>query len=237
LVKTVRFGQPSYIGDPVNTVSIFTGLRADEIMVLDITATRDNREPDYELLTKMARHCTVPFGYGGGIRNVEQARRILALGYEKLVLNSVLAERSEFITKVAGMTGSQAVVASIDVRRDDKGVPHAFTHNGTRRVDMDLVDWARMLVARGAGEILLYSIDRDGTMSGYDLDLVRQVEQAVTVPVIACGGAATRADLAHVVKVAGAQAAGAGAIFVYQKSNRSVLVNYPELPLRRASLQ
>lgn len=237
LVKTKRFADPDYIGDPVNTVNIFSGLRADEIILLDIGASTQGREPDYRVIAEAARYTTVPFGYGGGIRTADHVRKVLAAGCEKVVLNTIVGESMEFIGEIAHLAGSQAVMVSIDVRRDADGVARAYTRRGTKSTGLDAVTFARRAADAGAGEILLYNIDRDGMWNGYDDALVRSVVDAVHVPVVACGGANSRGDLVRVVKEGHAQAAAAGSIFVYQNRGKGVLVNYPELPLRRATLK
>jgi cyclase len=227
LVKTVRFRNPSYVGDPINIVNIFSSLEADEVMVVDIEAARAGRGPDFALLKQIANEAQVPFGYGGGISSVENVREVLAAGAEKIIISSAAVENPRLITAAASLAGSQAIVVSLDVKTDDKGLARITSRSGTVMTDIDPVDHALRLQDLGAGEILLMSVDRDGTFSGYDLDLIRKVSDAVTIPVIACGGAGRRSDLRRAIVEGGASAAAAGSIFVYQKANRSVVVNYP----------
>ncbi len=237
LVKTRQFSSPHYIGDPVNTIHIFNTLRAEEIFLLDIRATVEGRDPDYGLLAQQARFVSVPFGYGGGIRTLDQVRRVLAAGCEKVVVNSAATDPA-FVTAAARLTGSQAIVVSVDVRRDPDGMARPYVRSGSHALNESATTFARRMVDAGAGELLLHSIDRDGSMQGYDVPLVQEVATAVSVPVIAVGGARTRDDLAAVIKQGGAQAAAAGALFFYQKAtNRNVLVNYPELHIRRSLMR
>jgi imidazole glycerol-phosphate synthase subunit HisF len=226
LVKTVRFGSPTYVGDPINTISIFSELGADEILLLDIEATRLGREPDITYIAKLAAETTVPLGYGGGIRTLDHVRTVLGAGVEKVVLSTIVGEDPSFIERAAGLAGSQAIVASIDVARDDQGRAHVRLCSGTRATNRDPIQAAREAERLGAGEILVHSIDRDGTMAGYDLDLTAEVVRAVGIPVIACGGAGDRDHLRAVITQGGASAAAAGSLFVFQDRRRNVLVNY-----------
>ena len=228
-VKTVRFGNSTYVGDPVNVINIFNRFEVDEIVLLDISATSRGAEPNFELLEQLASECWVPLSYGGGIRTYEEARRILSIGVEKVVIGTALDTRPELVREIAETHGRQAVVASIDVRRQGDQAA-VFVERGTRQVSADAVAWACRAVELGVGEVLLNSIDRDGMMSGYDLDLIAAVCGAVTVPVIACGGAGKRTDLALPVRRSGAAAVGAGSLFVFQGHGRGVLVNFPERP-------
>ena len=226
LVKTVQFENPRYVGDPINTVNIFSSLEADEVLVLDIEAAVERRGPNYPLLKQIANEAQVPFGYGGGIGSVEDVRAVLAVGAEKIVVSTAAVENPYLITAAAELAGSQAIIASLDVRTDTKGRSRITARSGTVTTDIDPIDQARRVQDLGAGEILLMSVDREGTFSGYDLDLIRKVSSSVTIPVIACGGAGSRSDLRRAIVEGGASAAAAGSIFVYQNSNRSVVVNY-----------
>jgi imidazole glycerol-phosphate synthase subunit HisF len=226
LVKTVQFQNPNYVGDPINIVNIFSSLEADEVLVLDIEAAVERRGPNYPLLKQIANEAQVPFGYGGGIGSVEDVRAVLAAGAEKIVVSTAAVENPRLITAAAELAGSQAIVASLDVKSYE-GRLRITARSGQIATDIDPIDQARRVQYLGAGEILLMSVDREGTFSGYDLDLIRKVSSAVTIPVIACGGAGSRSDLRRAIVEGGASAAAAGSIFVYQNSNRSVVVNYP----------
>jgi cyclase len=227
LVKTVRFGNPRYVGDPINAVRIFNDKEVDELAFLDITATVEGREPPYEALQDIASECFMPFCYGGGVTVLDQIRRLLKLGVEKVALNSEAVRNPEFIRTAADQVGSQSIVVSIDVKRNLFGQYRVQTHSGKKGTGLDPVRWAARAEELGAGEILLNSIDRDGTMQGYDLDLVARVSSAVNIPVIACGGAGDVNDLAAAVKQGGASAAAAGSMFVFEGKHRAVLISYP----------
>lgn len=227
LVKTVRFGSFVYIGDPRNTVRIFNELEVDELVFLDITATPDGREPNLDLLAQIADECFMPLAYGGGVRTFDQARAILGIGFEKVIVNSQAFEDPSFITRLAEHFGSQAIVASIDVKRDARGNPSVRTRSGTGNTGLEPVAWAREMERRGAGEILLTAIDREGTWMGYDLDLVASVTSAVDIPLIANGGAGSVQHIGEVIRAGGASAAAVGSMVVFQKQGMGVLVNFP----------
>ena len=226
LVKTEKFGSFQYIGDPCNTVRIFNELEVDELAFLDISASKNGTGPDFELLSDIATECFMPLSYGGGISTFEQAKRVFDIGFEKVAVNSHTHEAPQLIEEIAQVYGGQAVIASIDVRRSLLG-PRIYTHGGERRQSPDPVEWAVEMERRGAGEILLTSIDREGTWEGYDLELIRSVAEAVSIPVIANGGAASVADFGAAVSN-GASSVAAGAMFVFQKKGFGVLVNFPE---------
>ncbi len=234
LVKTVKFKDPKYLGDPINIVRIFNDKEVDELIFLDITATNEKRRPPFEALSKITSECFMPLGYGGGIRSLEDVRTLLGLGVEKVILNTAAVEMPELVTEAAAYAGSQAVVISIDVKRSLLGKYEVFTHSGLQGTGLDVVRHAQEMERRGAGELFVNSIDRDGTMQGYDLDLVRRVAQAVNIPVVACGGAGKVEHLAEAIW-AGASAAAAGSMFVFQGPLRGVLISYPsQEELRRA---
>jgi imidazole glycerol-phosphate synthase subunit HisF len=227
LVKTTRFARPRYVGDPINAIRIFNEKCVDELVFLDIDASRAGREPDYDLIGRIAGECFMPLCYGGGIRSLEQARRIVALGVEKIALNSTAIDRPALVAELSRELGSSSVVAAIDVKRDWLGRERVY-HPGRRRVTrLDPVAHARTLVEAGAGEVFLNSVDRDGRYVGFDTDLIRRVTAAVNVPVIACGGAAGLDDMRGAFD-AGASAAAAGSLFVFYGPHRAVLINYPD---------
>jgi cyclase len=227
LVKTVRFRDPKYLGDPINIVKIFNDKEVDELVFLDITATVENKKPPFGLLEKIASECFMPLGYGGGVRSLEDMRTLFGIGIEKVSVNSYAVENPPFIRAAADLFGSQSVVVSMDVKKNRRGKYEVFTHSGQRATGLDPVKFAVEMEKQGAGELLLNSIDRDGTMQGYDLDLIKQVTGAASIPVIACGGASKVQDLAAVVKQGGASAAAAGSMFVFHGPHRAVLISYP----------
>lgn len=228
LVKTRRFRGGDYIGDPCNTLRIFNELEVDELVVLDIAASRAGRGPDFELLRDIATECFMPLAYGGGLRSFDQAAQVFAIGFEKVVVNSHAHDDPALLSEIARVYGSQAVVASIDVGRNFWGRERLYSHGRKRAHPLDAVAWAQEMERRGAGEILLTSIEREGTWSGFDLELIRRVSNAVTIPVIAQGGAASVADLVAAVRSGGASSVAVGAMVVYQKKDAGVLVNFPE---------
>lgn len=228
LVKTVRFGKFTYVGDPCNTVRIFNELEVDELVFLDIAATREGRPPNLALLSDIANECFMPLGYGGGIRSFEDAQAILKLGFEKIVVNSSAVENPRLVTELAHHFGRQAVIVSIDVKRDLLGHHRVRTRSGTHNTGRDPVVWAREAERLGAGEILLTSIDREGTWEGFDIDLVKSVTHAVRVPVIAQGGAGSLAHIGAAVRQAAASAVALGSMVVFQKKGMGVLVNFPD---------
>ena len=227
LVKTIKFKNPTYLGDPINIVKIFNDKEVDELVFLDIEATTVNKAPPFKLLEKVATEAFMPLGYGGGIRTLEDIKTILGLGFEKIVVNSYAVENRQFIHKASDFAGNQSIVVSIDVKKNMWGKYEVFTHSGKKSTRLDPVKYAIEMEKLGAGELLLNSIDQDGTMQGYDIELVRRVTNEVTIPVIACGGACTVMDLGAAVKQGGASAAAAGSMFVFQGRHRAVLITYP----------
>jgi imidazoleglycerol phosphate synthase cyclase subunit len=226
LVKTVRFANPRYVGDPINTVKLFNDKEVDEIVVLDIAATQAGRGPDVGLIEQISSQCFMPLCVGGGVSDVATAETLLGIGVEKVLVNTHALGRPALISDVADRAGTSSVVVGIDVRRTGRSRWEVVAAGGRRGTGRDPVDWAREVERLGAGEILLMAVDRDGTMEGYDLDLVRAVVAAVGVPVVAAGGAGTVAHLVEGVR-AGASAVAAGSMFVYHGPHRAVLVNVP----------
>jgi cyclase len=231
MVKTIAFGDRTYLGDPINIINLFNRFEVDEICLLDISATGSGRGPQFDLIERLASECWVPLAYGGGIRSLDDAREILAVGVEKVVLGAIAADAPSTVSAISSTFGAQATVVAVDARHMGKGRYEVFVDGGSRGLRTDPASYARRAESLGAGEILLTSIDSDGSMNGYDLELIAQVTAAVEIPVIACGGAGSRSDLAIPIKKAGAAAVAAGSIFVYQGRERGVLVNFPEREL------
>lgn len=226
LIKTIQFGERTYLGDPVNAVKIFNRKGIDEMVVLDIGATRNDREPDFELLKDIASEAFMPLGYGGGIKTIEQVQRLLAIGYEKIVINTELVNNPNLITQVSKLFGVQSIVASIDARKVGEDY-RCYIVDGTKSVNFNPIELAKEAQCLGAGEIIINSIDQDGMMSGYDINLVRSVVEAVKVPVIALGGAGGIADLKNVLQNGHAHAAAGGSMFVYYGRLKAVLITAP----------
>jgi cyclase len=227
LVKTVKFATPTYVGDPINAVRIFNDKEVDELAFLDINATATGRGPNFELLADIASEAFMPFGYGGGISHIDQVKRLFALGVEKVILNTAVATDPGLISQAAALAGSSSVVASIDARRNWLGKYSVLVSGGRTDIMRDPVEYARQMEQLGAGEILLNAVHRDGTMEGYDLDLIRRVAAAVTVPVVAVGGAGKLEHLREAV-ANGASAVAAGSLFVFHGKHRAVLITYPK---------
>lgn len=227
-MKTVRFQRPVYVGDPINTVKIFNEKEVDEIVVLDILASRSQRTPDFSLIAEIAGECFMPMAYGGGLTTIEQIRSVFNSGVEKVVLNTSAVYQPDLIRAAADQFGSQSVVVSIDAKRRLLGGYSTMTHGATQKTRLTPAQATDRAVDNGAGEILINSIDRDGTFTGYDLELIRQVTSRTTVPVIACGGAAKVQDFVEAVMSADAAAVAAGSMFVFHGPHRAVLVNFPD---------
>ena len=229
LVKTVRFAEPKYVGDPINAVKIFNEKEVDELVVLDIDATRDRTEPDYGLIRNLAAECRMPLCYGGGVTSLDQAVRIIKMGVEKVSLSAAAIERPALVSEIARHVGSQSVVVVLDVRRGPKsGGFEVWTHNGKKNTGRDPAAVARQMQDAGVGEITINSIDNDGMMKGYDMDLVRLVRRAVTVPMTVLGGAGSLADIGGLYRETGIVGAAAGSLFVFKGVYRAVLINYPD---------
>ncbi len=228
LVKTVRFRKFSYVGDPCNSVRIFNELEVDELLFLDITATLERRSPNLQVLKDIASEGFMPMGYGGGIKSVEDAKAIFSIGFEKVIVNTHGIKNPNFISELASQYGSQAIMISIDVKKNIWGHYQVRSHSGNQTTKKNPVEWAKELESLGAGEILLTSIDQEGSWQGFDLDLVKSVTEAVNIPVIAHGGAGTIGHIEDVVQKAGASAVALGSMVVFQKKDMGVLINFPQ---------
>lgn len=226
LIKTVQFGKRTYLGDPVNAVKIFNRKGIDELSILDIGATKNKREPDYEILKDIASEAFMPLSYGGGITTLDQVHELLKIGYEKVVINTALVRNPELIAKSADQFGSQSIVASIDAKKIGSDYK-CFISDGTEETKWNPVDLAKEAERLGAGEIIINSIDNDGMMNGYDIDLVKSVADVVSIPVIAIGGASGINDLKTVLQEGHAHAAAGGSIFVYYGRLKAILITAP----------
>lgn len=229
LVKTVKFKEGKYVGDPINAVKIFNEKEADELVVLDIDATVQSREPNYRLIGQFAAECRMPLCYGGGITTVKQAKRIIGLGVEKIAVSAAAVAEPALITAIAREVGSQSVVVVIDARKKILGGWEVCTHNARRGTGRDVLDFAREAEQRGAGEIVVNSIDHDGVMKGYDLTLARTVRNAIGIPMTALGGAGSHEDMTRLIEACGVVGASAGSLFVFKGVYRAVLINYPNV--------
>ncbi|PQA84828.1 imidazole glycerol phosphate synthase subunit HisF [Limnohabitans sp. TS-CS-82] len=227
LVKTIKFKKSTYIGDPINSVRIFNEKEVDELVFLDIDASREKRGPDFDLLEDIASEAFMPMAYGGGISSMDQIRRVFALGFEKVIINSAAYGGEALIRQASVTFGAQSIVGCVDVKRTLLGRYELFSHSGQTRQPVTLLEHVRSLEQQGVGEIIVNAVDRDGTQAGYDLKLIREVACAVHLPVVACGGAGGIDDLVAAVNVGGATAVAAGSLFVFVGPHRAVLINYP----------
>ena len=228
LVKTVNFKNPKYVGDPINTVRIFNEKEVDELIFLDIEATPKNKEPNYKLLSEIASECFMPLAYGGGLKNIEQVKKIFSIGLEKVIINSEAHHNKQLISEIAKVYGSQAVVGVIDVKKNFWGKNEVVSKSATQKHKYSAIEWAKELENQGVGEIMITSVDKEGTWSGLDIELIQSITNAVNVPVIAHGGAGNLEHLKEAVEKGNASAIGMGSMVVYQKKDFGVLINFPD---------
>ncbi|MBV4501032.1 AglZ/HisF2 family acetamidino modification protein [Pseudomonas shirazensis] len=229
LVKTVKFKDPKYVGDPINAIRIFNEKEVDELILLDIEASMLKQEPNYQLIAEVAGECFMPICYGGGIRTLAHADKLFGLGVEKISINAAALADISIITDIAKKYGSQSVVGSIDCRKGFFGGYSVYAASGASNTKRSPVEWAQTLESAGIGEILLTSIDQDGTQRGFDAGLIDSVVKGVHVPVIACGGAGAVSDLTDLFDQTGVSAAAAGSLFVFHGKHRAVLISYPKV--------
>lgn len=227
LYKTQKFKDPKYLGDPINAVKIFNDKEVDELCFLDITATNENREPNYKVIAEIASECFMPLSYGGGVNTIEQAKKLFAIGVEKVIINSAFHANPAMISKLSQTFGAQSVVVCIDVKKNFFGKYEVHTHSGTKNIKKDPVLVAKDAQDLGAGEIILNFIDRDGMMLGYDVEYINKVTTTLEIPVIACGGAGKIEDFYEAVSKGHASAVAAGSLFVFHGKHRAVLISYP----------
>lgn len=237
LVKTIKFKNPSYVGDPINTVRIFNEKEVDELIFLDIQASVIGREPNFKLLSEIANECFMPLGYGGGLTNLTQVKKIFNIGLEKVAINSYAHTHPNFITEIANLFGNQAVIASIDVKKNFFGKYEVVSKSANQKHKSSVVEWVKEMENRGAGEILLTSVDREGTWTGFDLDLIKSITSIVNIPVIANGGAGNMNHIVEGKKIANASALALGSMVVYQKQGMGVLISYPDRKILEKELQ
>ena len=228
LVKTVKFDSFKYVGDPINAVKIFNEKEADELIVLDIDATLNGTPPDFVMIQKLAAECRMPLCYGGGVTTVEQARRIIGLGVEKVAISAAAHADPKLISAIASEIGSQSVVVVLDVKKSLLGKYEVNSQNGKKRTGRSPVEVAQQAEKLGAGEIVINSIDNDGQMKGYDLDLAAMVSREIGLPMTVLGGAGSLADIGRLIAVCGVVGAAVGSLFVFKGPYRAVLINYPD---------
>jgi cyclase len=226
LVKTTKFKNPKYIGDPINAIRIFNEKEVDELIFLDITVTKNNKAIDFDLISKIASECFMPLSYGGGVKDIDTIRRILKLGVEKICINSYVFENPNFVKEAVKLFGSSTIVVSVDVKKNIFGKYEIWSHSGTKKVKTTFDEAIKLIKEIGVGEILINSIDKDGCMLGYDCRLINRVSKSVTIPVVASGGAGTTNDFKHAISN-GASAVAAGSMFVFHGKHKAVLITYP----------
>ncbi|OJU28237.1 MAG: imidazole glycerol phosphate synthase subunit HisF [Sphingobacteriales bacterium 41-5] len=227
LVKTFNFKNPKYVGDPINAVKIFNEKEVDELAVFDIDATSNGVEPNYSLIERLANQSRMPLCYGGGVKTVEQAQRIFSLGIEKIALSSAVLKTPELITSIAERVGSQSVIVVLDVKKKTFGGYEVYTHNGKKSTGINPIKFAEEAQKLGAGEIIINSIDQDGLMKGYDMNLIDKIRNAISLPLTVLGGAGSLEDIAKVIDRHGIIGVAAGSLFVFKGVYRAVLINYP----------
>tara|TARA_B100000768_G_scaffold100252_1_gene93314 strand:- start:9795 stop:10559 length:765 start_codon:yes stop_codon:yes gene_type:complete len=228
LVKTTNFQDPKYVGDPLNAVKIFNEKNADELIVLDIDATSLNKEPNYEVIKKLASECRMPLCYGGGVKTVDQFKKIISLGVEKVAISSAAIEDTDIIANASEVVGSQSVVVVVDLKKSFfKNSYNIYINNGKKKVKGDPISLIKKFEDSGAGEIVINSIDNDGTMKGYDIELISSFRESINIPITALGGAGSLLDIELLIKKHNIIGAAAGSLFVFKGKYRAVLINYP----------
>ncbi|QIW09661.1 AglZ/HisF2 family acetamidino modification protein [Francisella sp. LA112445] len=228
LVKTVKFKEYNYIGDPINTVRIFNELEVDELMFLDIFASKENRPINFKILADIANECFMPLSYGGNIKSLKDAKKIFEIGFEKVVINSNAFNNLKLIKDIAQYFGNQSIVGSIDVKKSFFGNEKVYSCHGKKKQNVGIIEWAKRLENAGVGELLITSVEREGSWEGYDVKLIKSITESVQVPVIANGGCGKVEHIGEVVKRGNASACAVGSMVVYQKKGMGVLVNFPD---------
>jgi len=228
LVKTVKFKEHKYVGDPINAVKIFNEKEVDELIVLDIDATSNGSEPDYKMIENLAAECRMPLCYGGGIKNLGQASKIFSLGVEKIAMSSLLLKDMDEVEEIIKRVGKQSVVAVLDIKKKTFSNKYEiYTHNGTKATGVELVFFSKKLEEVGVGEIVINSIDQDGMMKGYDMKLIENIRDTISIPLTVLGGAGSLDDIGEVIKEHGIIGVAAGSLFVFKGKFKAVLINYP----------
>ena len=228
LIKTKKFKYDNYIGDPLNAVKVFNEMGADELIILDISATKNKRSPNFQLIENLANECFMPLSYGGGVDSIQSAHEILSIGFEKIILNTSAYQNPNLIGEIAKQFGSQSVVISIDLKKNIFGKYTMYTNCGKIKKQTDPVEWSKNVEKLGAGELLITSIDREGTWQGYDLEILKEISDSVNIPVIANGGAGKVDHIVDVFDNTKVSGVAVGSMFVYQAKGLGVLVNFPD---------
>jgi imidazole glycerol-phosphate synthase subunit HisF len=227
LAKTIRFGNARYIGDPINAVRIFNDKQCDELIFLDILASKLNREIDYNQIEEIASECFMPFAYGGGIKNTQQIEHLLKLGIEKVILNSVVLAKPDFIKEAVRYFGSSTIVVSVDVKKNFLGKYFVYNHTLKPVPEKSFLDYLKWIEQQGVGEVMLNSVDNDGMMKGYDEQLALKASELLSMPVVICGGCGSLEDTRKILVNTQVSAAAAGSYFIFHGPHRAVLISYP----------
>ncbi len=227
LYKTEKFKKPTYIGDPINAIKIFNEKEVDELMFIDIDATVQNKEPNYKIIEDISSECFMPLCYGGGVKTIEQMKKIYALGVEKISISSQAVLNPNLIKEAKDIFGSQSVIATIDIKKDFWGKKKVFINNGKKNTKLDPLEFIKQMESLGAGEIVINSVDNDGVMKGYDIELLKSIKENIKVPIVALGGAGNLTHIKDVFTIANVDAVACGSMFVYQGSLKGVLISYP----------
>ena len=236
LVKTVKFSNSKYVGDPLNAVKIFNEKGVDELIVLDIDATIEQKEPDYKMIANLAMESRMPLCYGGGVKNKEQALRIFELGVEKIAISSVVVDNPKIVSEIAGIVGNQSIVVVLDVKKKKFSKKYElYTHNGKQRSRLNPIKLAKQVELLGCGEIVINSIDQDGMMAGYDNEIINAIRDVVSIPITVLGGAGSLEDIGQIINQHGIIGVAAGSLFVFKGKYKAVLINYPN-PKEKESL-
>lgn len=231
LVKSIKFKNINYIGDPINTVRIFNELEVDELCFLDIRATDKKTEPNFKILSEIANECFMPLSYGGGIKDLETARKILAIGFEKIVINSAAFDNLNLLREISSTFGAQSLIVAIDVKKTIFGNYHAYYNSGKRQSQYNPLEWAKIVEEAGAGELLITSINNEGTWKGFDSNIIKLISENVSIPVIANGGAGSIEDIKKIIHNCNVSAVALGSMVVYQQKNMGILINFPDKDL------
>lgn len=237
LVKTINFKEYNYIGDPINTVRIFNELEVDELMFLDIFASKENRDINFRILQDIANECFMPLSYGGNIKSLDDAKKIFEIGFEKIVINSNAYNNLKLIEEISNYFGVQSVVGSIDIKKSFWGSQKLYSYHARKKQNIDIIEWVKSLENAGIGELLVTSVDKEGTWEGYDCELLKTITENVQVPVIANGGCGKVDDMAEVVRIGNVSACAVGSMVVYQKKGMGVLINFPDRNLLEKALE
>lgn len=227
LYKTEKFKKPTYIGDPINAIKIFNEKEVDELIFLDIDASKEKKEPNYKMIEDIAGECFMPLCYGGGVKTIEQMKKIYALGVEKISLSSQAVLNPMFIKEATNIFGTQSVIITLDIKKDFWGKRKIYIYNGTKNTKLDPIEFIKYIELFGVGEIVINSINNDGMMNGYDIEFLKEVKLNTKVPIVALGGAGNFEHIEEVINISNVDAVACGSLFIYQGPLKGVLIHYP----------